>query len=119
MNELHNHLQGLISLNGAIAAAVVDSASGMLLGSLGEHIDIEIAAAAHCEVLKTQRKTLKLLGQQQQIEDMLITLNNQYHLLRPLSAHPELFVYYVLEREQANLALARLKLQRTELKIRF
>lgn len=119
MNDIQKNLQSLIELNGALAAALVDSSSGMLLGNVGDYPDIEIAAAANTEVLKAKRRTLQFLDAEHTecIEDILITLKQQYHLLRPVCALPDLFVYYILDSHKANLALARLKLQRVEQKI--
>jgi hypothetical protein len=48
------------------------------------------------------------------IEDMLISLGTQYHLIRPLASNREIFVYTALERSRANLALARLELKKLE-----
>ena len=107
-------LDDLLGLDGALSAAVVDYSSGMLLGAVGKGIDLELAAAGNTEVVRAKLKTMKMLGINEGIEDMLITLETQYHLIRPLSRTQELFVYYVLDRSRANLALARRKLQMVE-----
>ena len=45
---------------------------------------------------------------------MLITLGKQYHILRPMAKSEGVFVYYVLDKNRANLALARRKVQDAE-----
>ena len=56
-------------------------------------IDLEIAAAGNTEVMSSKMKTMKMLGLNDSIEDMLITLGKQYHLMRPLKNHDGLFLY--------------------------
>jgi hypothetical protein len=64
--------------------------------------------------VRSKRKTLKTLSLNDQIEDILITLGKQYHLLRPLSSNDALFIYVALDRKRANLALARHQLSQVE-----
>lgn len=111
MPTITESLDSLLTLDGAMAAAVVDSASGMLLGSEGHGIDLEIAAAGNTEVVRAKLKTMKNLGLTDGIDDILITLSSQYHVIRPLDANPETFVYLVLDSKKANLALSRIKVK--------
>lgn len=117
MNSINAKLADLLGLDGALCAAVVDYSSGMLLGAEGQGIDLELAAAGNTEVVRAKLKTMKMLSIDEGIEDILITLDSQYHLIRPLAQTRELFVYYVLDRSKANLALARRKLQTVERQI--
>ena len=78
----------LLSVDGALAAAVVDYSSGMLLAGGGSsNVDLEIAAAGNTEVMRAKMKTMGMLGLNDIIDDILITLGEQYHLLRPLQKH--------------------------------
>ena len=105
----------MLNVDGALAAAVVDYSSGMLLAGGGSpSIDLEIAAAGNTEVMRAKNKTKQMLGLKDEIEDILMTLGTQDHLLRPLPRHDGLFLYSVLDRSKANLALARRSLINAE-----
>ena len=103
-----NAVSQMLNVDGALAAAVVDFDSGMLLAGGGSAaIDLEIAAAGNTEVMRAKMKTMKMLGLKDEIEDILMSLGRQYHLLRPLQRHNGLFLYSVLDKSKSNLALAR------------
>ena len=117
MANLNESLQELMTLDGALCAAVVDYNSGMLMGSIGSGVDLELAAAGNTEVVRAKMKTMKSLGLNDTIEDILITLGKQYHILRPAEKINGIFIYYVLDSGRANLALARRKIADVESKI--
>lgn len=117
MANLNESLQDLMTLDGALCAAVVDYNSGMLLGSAGSGVDLELAAAGNTEVVRAKMKTMKSLGLNDNIEDILITLGKQYHILRPAEKLNGIFVYYVLDSGRSNLALARRKIADVESKL--
>lgn len=114
MANLTESLNEMMTIDGAMVVGVVDSGSGMLLGSLGSGVDMELAAAGNTEVVRAKLKTIKLLNLDDQIDDMLITLGKQYHIIRPLSNREGLFIYLVLDKSRSNLALARRKVQDVE-----
>ena len=116
MATIKQTLDELMTLDGAMCAAVVDSASGMMLGSVGTGVDLEVAAAGNTEVVRAKYKTMALLGLNDAIDDMLITLGTQYHIIRPVSSQAGLFLYLVLDKK-GNLALARRKMQDVEQKL--
>ncbi len=109
MATLNETLAEILSIDGAVAASVVDSNSGMVLGEAGNGIDMEVAAAGNTEVVRAKLKTMKALNLKDDIEDILITLGKQYHVIRPVASKEGLFFYVVLDRARANLALARRK----------
>ena len=105
----------MLNIDGAIAAAVVDFASGMLLAGGGSPaVDLEIAAAGNTEVMRAKMKTMKMLNLQDIIDDILISLGTQYHLIRPLCKLEGLFLDLVLDKSKSNLALARRGLIETD-----
>lgn len=111
-------LKELMTVEGALGVAVVDWDSGMNLGTLGggKYLDLDIAAAGNTEVVRAKMRTMESLRLNDSIEDILITLAKQYHLIRPLKSGSgqSLFLYFVLDRGKSNLAMARHNLKKIE-----
>ncbi|MBL8265327.1 hypothetical protein [Steroidobacter sp.] len=107
MASVSDSLKDLLRIDGALCAALVDANSGMMLGSAGTGLDLELAAAGNTEVVRAKLRTMKSLGLNDAIEDILITLSKQYHIIRPVAAKPGIFMYLVLDKARSNLALAR------------
>ncbi|MCL9758530.1 hypothetical protein [Frankia sp. AiPa1] len=118
MNNVDIALKETLEIGGALGVALVDFTSGMTLGTAGNphSLDLEIAAAGNTEVIRAKLRTMESLGMQDTIEDMLISLGRQYHLIRLLQSHSGrgLFLYLVLDKNRANLALARHRLRSIE-----
>ncbi|SMD27308.1 hypothetical protein [Kibdelosporangium aridum] len=117
--NIETAMKEALSITGAVGVALVDYESGMALGTLGggDWLNLEIAAAGNTEVVRSKLRVISSLKLNDEIEDILITLHRQYHLIRllaPAKGHSTLFLYLVLERERANLALARHYLKRIE-----
>ena len=110
--------EALTSIEGATGVALVDYTSGMALGTLGggKNFDLSVAAAGNTDVVRAKMRTMELLGLKGEIEDILITLSDQFHLIRLISGRGGngLFMYLVLDAKRANLAMARHQLRRIE-----
>ncbi|WP_315985326.1 MULTISPECIES: hypothetical protein [Microbacterium] len=114
MSSLDDALQQLLAIEGATGAAIVDYGSGMALAQGGNpSFDLGIAAAGNSNVVRAKLATMRDLGITDEIDDILITLSSQYHLINVLNTTGAsgLFIYLVLNSASANLALARHKLK--------
>lgn len=115
-------LSGLGALEGFVGACLADSESEAVLGQLGGEatgFDLGVAAVGNAAVVRSKRRAMAALRLDDEIEDILVTLGGQYHLIRPLRSRPGLFLYLALERSRSNLALARLGLADAEERMRF
>ncbi|GLY15988.1 hypothetical protein LWF15_16810 [Kineosporia rhizophila] len=117
MSNLDTVLKEAMQIDGAIGVALVDYTSGMTLGQAGGAVlDLEVAAAGNTEVVRSELRTMESLGMRDGIQDILITLTTQYHLIRLITGQSGagLFLYLALDKQRANLALARHKLANLE-----
>jgi hypothetical protein len=92
---------------GFIAASLVDLESGMTLGvkSARPEFDLTAASAYNSELVKQKLKVMKALNLRTTLEDMLLTLGDQIHLIKVVS--PTSFVYLAADRGSSNLAIVR------------
>ncbi|MCY4012173.1 MAG: roadblock/LC7 domain-containing protein [Gammaproteobacteria bacterium] len=105
-------------VQGVIAAAVIDHETGLALATAGPaDLDLKTAGAGHLEVFRAERDLLAVLGIDDRLEDILITLGSQYHLIRPLAAGQPLLLSIVFDRARANLGLARHHLRDVEARL--
>lgn len=92
---------------GFIAASLVDLESGMTLGarSVRSDFDLTAASAYNSEIIKQKLKIMKALNLRTTLEDILLTLGDQIHLIKIIS--PSSFVYLAADRALTNLAIVR------------
>jgi len=72
----------------------------------------DAAAVANCRVMRALMSGMRRLGLHSRVQDVLITLDEQSHILWPLPQHDGLFLYLVVERSRGNLALTRHRLHK-------
>lgn len=108
-NGLVDTLTELIDFDGALCVALVDSDTGMILGQAGFSADIEVAAAGASVMLRARRATVKALGLDEAIDDLLVTLETKLQIIRPLSRNPTVFIYLIADKAKSSLAMARFK----------
>jgi len=106
--NVESALSELMTIDGAVGAAIVDYENGMTLGtSGGRNIDMELAGAGNTEVVRSKKNIIHDLGLDEEIQDILISMDTQYHLLRMCEHHEDVFIYLVIDRNDGNLGLAR------------
>lgn len=117
--SLEDVLEKLLSFDGAMCVAVVDSESGMILGSAGSGVDIELAAAGASVILRARLGSIKALGVDEKIDDVLISLTSQVQIIHPLPRNPSIFTFLIGDKNKSSLAMARYKAAEADLLIRL
>ncbi|MEM6939103.1 MAG: roadblock/LC7 domain-containing protein [Pseudomonadota bacterium] len=108
-------ITGLNDITGFIGACLVDTETGLMMASEGgDNFDLETAGAANVEVVKAKMNAMQMLGLDEKIDDILITLGSQFHLIRPLEDTPSVFLYTALDKKAANLGMARVQVKKVE-----
>lgn len=115
MATIQDSLDAVMTIEGAVGAAIVDYDSGVTLGTIGgESLDMELAGAGNTKFILSSLNVLQENGIDDSVEDVLVTLGNQYHLTRFSEAHDTIFTYLILNRGDSNLVLARRQLAEIE-----
>lgn len=117
--SLEEVLEKLLSFDGAMCVAVVDSETGMILGKAGSGVDIELASAGASVILRARLASIKALGSGEQIDDVLISLTSQVQIIHPLPNNPSIFTYLIGDKSKSSLAMARYKATEADLLIQL
>jgi hypothetical protein len=116
--DIQTSLDELMDISGAIGAAIVDYENGMTLGTIGgRDLDMELAGAGNTEVVRAKKNVAHDLGIEGAIEDILITLEDQYHLIRLCENHEDVFIYMAIDQTEGNLGLARRSIDKVDKKL--
>lgn len=116
--DIQTSLEELNDISGAIGAAIVDYENGMTLGTIGGgKLDMELAGAGNTEVVRSKKNIIHDLGLEEELEDILISLDSQYHLIRMCENHENVFIYLAIDRSSGNLGLARRSIDKIDEKL--
>ena len=96
------------NIPGYIAVAVTEIKSGIsyFSDSAVASFDPELASAFNLEVVKAKLNAISALGLEQNIDDIMITLSNQIHII-DISENNEYFIYLAVDSNKANLGMTK------------
>ncbi|MET7935533.1 hypothetical protein [Streptomyces sp. NPDC005322] len=112
MTDIEEALREVMRVDGSLAASLVDYLSRITLGAVrtARGPDLEKVAYGDTDVMRAKLSTLELLGYNpERLEDIVVTLDSEYHVIRPLSRRPRqgVFLYLVADRPRVDLDAAR------------
>lgn len=110
-------LAELLTLEGLLGCAVVDSTSGLVLAREvreDQPVDMELAGAACSQVLRVHRQAARTMGLADSIDEVMTSSGARQQVIRTVSRHPDLFLVALLDKHRTNLALVRFKLMDIE-----
>lgn len=110
-------LAGMLTLDGLLGCAVVDSTTGLVLArELREDqpVDMELAAAACAQMLRAHRLAARNMGLSDHIDEIIISAGARQQVMRTVTSHPDLFLVALLDKQRTNFALARFQLMDVE-----
>lgn len=112
LNEMKNNV------NGFIAVSITEIETGLSFGNLtaDTNFDPELAAAYNLEVVKAKLNAVQALNLQQEIEDILITLTDQIHII-DISPNNKFMIYLAADAKKANLGMTRAVLKKYKVEL--
>ncbi|AEW85485.1 hypothetical protein B0A78_10430 [Flavobacterium columnare NBRC 100251 = ATCC 23463] len=100
--DLKKNVPGLI----AVAIAEIKSGISYYTLSTNPDFDPELASAFNLEVVKAKLNAINALGLDEHIEDIMINLNSQIHII-DISENNEYFIYLAVDSRKANLGMTK------------
>ena len=115
IKQLQNLLDQMSKeLPGILAAAVVTVEDGMSIAEVRRRDDIEtaVAAAYLASIVKSNAKAIKLLADDEEVDDILITTRKYHFIIRHVEEQP--FFIFVMTSKEEWLGKARLLIKKYE-----
>jgi hypothetical protein len=104
-------LAPVTAIDGFQLAGLIDASTGMVLASARERDDISLpmAAAGATDIASILGLLSGELATGDELEDVMVTYDQHFHLLRVVRAAPtqSVILLVILDRTKANLAMAR------------
>ncbi|MCM3806345.1 hypothetical protein HUF15_34740 [Streptomyces samsunensis] len=112
MTDIQESLREMMECEGALAASLVDYLSRITLGvaQTAQGPDLEKVAYGDTDFMRAKLSTLEMLGYDpERLEDIVVTLDTEYHVIRPLSQRTRqgVFLYLVADRARVDLDAVR------------
>ncbi|MFK6999915.1 hypothetical protein [Flavobacterium oreochromis] len=111
--DLKNNVPGFI----AVAVSEIKSGISYFTLSVNPNFDPELASAFNLEVVKAKLNAIKALGLNESIEDILINLKSQIHII-DVSENNEYFIYLAVDSTKANLGMTKALLNKYKKEIK-
>ena len=110
-------LMDLSDLEGLLGMVLIDLKSRKILSQITKEADMDIDAAFFTDVMANRLKMISRPDSASGIEDIILTESRKQHVLRCLGGPSGKLLYLCLDRNRANLVLARLKMSRVEARL--
>lgn len=113
--KLQSCLSDLLAINGALVVGLGSWKTNACIAYDGidspafPNAKIPVAVAGNAKVIQAKMSVAQALQFNDNIQDILISLTTQWHLIRLLSTEG-LFLYFAMDRTKSNIASAHLKL---------
>ena len=112
--DLQNNLPGFI----AVAVTEIKSGISYYTNTVNKNFDPELAAAFNLEVVKAKLNAISALDLNESIEDILINLKTQIHII-DISNNNEYFIYLAVDSTKANLGMTKSLLNKYKREIKL
>lgn len=100
--EVKNNIPGYI----AVAVSEIKSGISYYSDTAVPSFDPELASAFNLEVVKAKLNAISALGLNESIDDIMINLTNQIHII-DISDNNEYFIYLAVDSSKANLGMTK------------
>jgi hypothetical protein len=117
LDAAQRSMNELMKLDGVLMCALVECLTNQALVSGGNAQDVERAAPAAADLMRSHRRSLRQLGHwrpNDPVDEVLVTAGSRYHVLRALNEHPDYFVLCVLDKLRCNLATTRFRIMEAQ-----